>query len=170
VSQPETRSRAALILRSFAAALWFAAWFFVAFPALILWASGQTFPPDLGLRAALGVSVILLAHYVLLQHMAAFVDVGEGTHAPFDPPRKLVVRGLYRRVRNPMYLIYLVIIAGEALLFGSWWLLAYAGGFWALAHLFLVGVEEKQTRARFGEEWDAYARAVPRWIPGRRRG
>ena len=106
------RSRAALVWRSLAAALWFAGWFFVVFPGLVLWASGASFPPYLGLGAALGTSVILLAHYALLQHMAAFIEVGGGTHAPFDPPRRLVLRGLYRRVRNPMYLIYLTIILG----------------------------------------------------------
>jgi protein-S-isoprenylcysteine O-methyltransferase Ste14 len=167
VSAP--RSRASLIVRSLLAALWFAGWFFVAIPGLILWATAAPLPPELGPRAAFGVSLILLAHYLLLQQMAAFVDIGEGTHAPFDPPRKLVVRGFYRRVRNPMYLIYIVIIAGEALLFASWWLLAYAAGFWALAHVFLVAFEEKQTRARFGEEWDAYTRDVSRWWPGRPR-
>lgn len=165
----EKRSRASLIIRSFLAATWFAGWFFVVFPGLILWAEGATFPPPLGLGAALGVSVILLAHYILLQHMVAFVDVGEGTHAPFDPPRKLVVRGLYRRVRNPMYLVYIATILGEALLFGSWWLLAYAAAFWGLTHAYLVRFEEKHTRERFGEQWDAYARDVARWLPGRRR-
>jgi protein-S-isoprenylcysteine O-methyltransferase Ste14 len=164
------RSRSSLFVRSLLAASWFAVWFFVVFPGLILWATDAPFPPELGPRVALGVSVILLAHYVLMQHMVAFVDVGEGTHAPFDPPRKLVVRGLYRRVRNPMYLIYVAVIAGEALLFGSWWLLGYALGFWGLAHVYLVRSEEPQLRARFGEDWDAYTREVSRWLPGPPRG
>jgi protein-S-isoprenylcysteine O-methyltransferase Ste14 len=164
------RSRASLIVRSLLGASWFAAWFFVIFPGLVLWASDALAVPRVGSRGAFGVSLILLAHYVLLQHMAAFIVVGEGTHVPLDPPRKLVVRGLYRRVRNPMYLVYVVIILGEALIFGSWWLLVYAGGFWGLAHFFLVVFEEKQTRARFGEQWDAYARDVSRWLPGRPRG
>ncbi len=163
-------SRGSLIVRSFLGAIWFAAWFFVIFPGLVLWASDSLLPPPLGPRVALGVSLILLAHYVLLQHMAAFIIVGEGTHVPIDPPGKLVVRGLYRRVRNPMYLVYVVIILGEALIFRSWWLLVYAAGFWGLAHFFLVVFEEKQTRARFGEEWDAYAREVSRWLPGKPRG
>lgn len=161
------RSRISLALRSMLASVWFALWFFGVFPALVLWASDALHAPAVGLHTALGVSLILLAHYVLLQHLAAFIDVGDGTHAPFDPPRKLVVRGLYRRVRNPMYLIYVAIILGEALVFASWWLVAYAAGFWALAHLYLVVFEEKQTRARFGEEWDRYAADVSRWWPGR---
>lgn len=164
-----SRSRLALALRALLAAAWFALCFFVALPATVLWASGAPFPPPLGLGAALGVSLILLAHYVLLQHVAAFVDIGEGTHAPFDPPRKLVVRGLYRRVRNPMYLIYTFIIAGEALVFASWELLLYAFAFLGVAHLYVTTVEEKQLAARFGDEWSAYARDVRRWLPGRPR-
>lgn len=160
------RSRAALVWRSLAAALWFAGWFFVVFPGLVLWASGASFPPYLGLGAALGTSVILLAHYALLQHMAAFIEVGGGTHAPFDPPRRLVLRGLYRRVRNPMYLIYLTIILGEALLFGSPWLLVYAGAFFALAHAYVVRWEEPKLRERFGAAWVDYEGSVSRWWPG----
>ena len=160
------RSRFSLAWRSLAAAAWFAIWFFGVFPGLVLWASGARFPPHLGLGAALGTSVVLLAHYVLLQHMAAFIDVGRGTHAPFDPPRHLVVRGLYRRVRNPMYLIYLTIILGEALLFGSPWLFAYAGAFFGLAHVYVVRFEEPKLRERFGAEWSDYERVVSRWWPG----
>ena len=134
-------SRVSLVMRSLLAATWFSLWFFVFFPALVLWWTGAKFPPVPGPRVALGLSVILLAHYVLMQHLAAFVSVGGGTQAPFDPPRRLVVRGLYRRMRNPMYLIYVTIIGGEALVFGSWWVLVYALLVWCLAHAYVVRLQ-----------------------------
>ncbi len=162
----DARSRLSLFVRSLAAAVWFALWFFVVFPGLILWASDAPFPPSVGVGGALGVSLVLLANYVLMQHMLAFIDIGGGTHAPFDPPQRLVVRGLYRRVRNPMYLIYVAVIVGEALIFASWWILLYAASFWLLAHVYLVKLEEPTLRERFGDEWDRYAASVSRWVPG----
>ena len=71
--------------------------------------------------------------------------------APVDPPRHLVVRGLYRYVRNPMYVGVIAILLGEALLFGSLTLLWYAAAFFAVAHLFVVLYEEPALRGQFGE-------------------
>jgi protein-S-isoprenylcysteine O-methyltransferase Ste14 len=96
-----------------------------------------------------------------------FAVTGRGTPAPFDPPRRLVVRGLYRVVRNPMYLSVLTAVAGQALLLGSWAIARYALAGLVFFHVFVIGVEEPGLRARFGADYEAYCRAVRRWIPGR---
>jgi protein-S-isoprenylcysteine O-methyltransferase Ste14 len=88
-----------------------------------------------------------------------------GTPAPIDPPKRLVARGLYRRVRNPMYLGVLLTIFGEALLFASIPLAEY-GAFVAVCfHLFVVLYEEPSLRRRFGPDYEEYLRTVPRWLP-----
>jgi protein-S-isoprenylcysteine O-methyltransferase Ste14 len=92
-----------------------------------------------------------------------FAAAGLGTPAPFDPPRRLVVRGLYRFMRNPMYDGVLAVVLGEAWLFGSGALLGYAVGIFVVVHLFVVLYEERALAARFGEQYEAYRRAVPRW-------
>ena len=95
-----------------------------------------------------------------------FAVTGRGTPAPIDPPKHLVVRGLYRYVRNPMYVGVLLMIAGWAALSGSRAMMGY-GVVVALAfHLFVVLVEEPMLRRRFGEAYDAYCRTVSRWMPG----
>ena len=159
------RTRFALAARSLLAAAWFAVWFFAVFPAAVLWATGRGWPAVFGWRQAAALAVIALAHLVLLPQVAAFVRHGEGTHAPFDPPRRLVTRALYLRVRNPMYLVYTAIIAAEALFFESPALLAYTGVFWLLAHTFVVKVEEPGLEERFGPAWREYRSRVPRWLP-----
>lgn len=105
---------------------------------------------------------LLFAWCVLL-----FALVGRGTLAPWDPTRQLVVRGPYRHVRNPMISGVATMLAGEALFFGSRSLLVWFVGFVLVNHAFFVFVEEPGLRRRFGAMYDAYRRAVPRWIPRR---
>jgi protein-S-isoprenylcysteine O-methyltransferase Ste14 len=88
-----------------------------------------------------------------------------GTPAPIDPPKHLVARGLYRRVRNPMYLGVLLVVVGQAMLFGSTALLGYAAFTAVCFHLVVLLYEEPSLRARFGQEYEDYLRAVPRWLP-----
>ena len=88
-----------------------------------------------------------------------------GTLAPVDPPRELVVRGLYRYVRNPMYLSVTTIVFGELLLTKSVDLLTYWIVWFAAVNLFVIGYEEPTLRRSFGESFDDYARRVGRWIP-----
>jgi len=147
------------------AALWFAAWFFVLIPAGLLWLAGADLVPPRGPARTIGALVIIAAHVPLLPLIASFVIHGQGTHAPFDPPRRMVARGIFRHVRNPMYLLYTVVILGEAIAYRSALLLAYAGVFWLLAHFLIVNVEEKTLRRRFGAEYETYCQRVPRWIP-----
>lgn len=90
-----------------------------------------------------------------------------GTVAPFDPPRKLVQRGLYRWVRNPIYLSLGVLVAAEALYFESWHIAVYLLCLACLAQLIVVLHEESDLGFRFGAMYEDYKRTAPRWIPRR---
>jgi protein-S-isoprenylcysteine O-methyltransferase Ste14 len=81
------------------------------------------------------------------------------------PTRRLVVSGLYRWVRNPMYVAVVAAVIGQALILGSAALLGYAGVLWLGFHLFVIGVEEPMLRRDFAEEYAAFCAAVPRWLP-----
>ena len=94
-----------------------------------------------------------------------FARSGRGTLSPVDPPRELVVRGLYRYVRNPMYLSVTMIVLGEALLIASRALFIYWMVFFTAANLFVIGYEEPNLRQRFGESYERYTQRVNRWIP-----
>jgi protein-S-isoprenylcysteine O-methyltransferase Ste14 len=94
-----------------------------------------------------------------------FAAYGRGTPAPVDAPRRLVVRGLYRFTRNPMYLGVLCVILGQALLLRAWGLALYAAGVATAFHLFIVLYEEPHLRRRFGPAYEAYRARVPRWLP-----
>jgi protein-S-isoprenylcysteine O-methyltransferase Ste14 len=94
-----------------------------------------------------------------------FVFVGRGTPAPFDPPRRLVVRGPYRFVRNPMYLSAGLAMAGAALFYQSLPLLGYAGSFLVIMHLVVVFYEEPTLRRTFESDYEMYCRRVGRWWP-----
>ena len=100
---------------------------------------------------------------VLLPAFARFVVEGIGTPAPVAPTERLVVGGLYRFVRNPMYLAVAALIVGQALVLGRPALLLYAAAFGAAVVAFVRGYEEPALARRFGAEYDAYRRAVPGW-------
>jgi protein-S-isoprenylcysteine O-methyltransferase Ste14 len=97
--------------------------------------------------------------------VVTFVAIGKGTPAPFDPPRRLVVRGPYRFVRNPMYLGGALALAGAALFYQSLLLLAYGSIFLFAACLFVLFYEEPTLRRTFGADYEAYRRHVGRWLP-----
>jgi protein-S-isoprenylcysteine O-methyltransferase Ste14 len=94
-----------------------------------------------------------------------FAASGGGTLAPVDPPRQLVVRGMYRYVRNPMYLSVTTILIGEALLLRSRQFLAYFLFWFAAVNLFVLGYEEPTLRRKFGASYDRYLASVNRWLP-----
>jgi protein-S-isoprenylcysteine O-methyltransferase Ste14 len=94
-----------------------------------------------------------------------FAFIGKGTPAPFDPPRRLVIQGPYRFVRNPMYIGAGLALAGAALFYQSWTLLLYTGLFFLATHLFVVVYEEPTLRRTFGAEYEAYCNRVGRWRP-----
>jgi protein-S-isoprenylcysteine O-methyltransferase Ste14 len=117
-------------------------------------------PAQLGgfVVAAAGVAVLLGA-------FAQFVLEGGGTPAPVAPPERLVVRGVYRYVRNPMYLAVGAVILGQAVALGQPILLVYLVVFVVAVFMFVRGYEEPTLRGRFGASYDAYVKAVPAWVP-----
>jgi protein-S-isoprenylcysteine O-methyltransferase Ste14 len=102
---------------------------------------------------------------VALWCISTFISIGEGTPAPFDPPRRLVIRGPYRFVRNPMYMGAGLALAGAALFFKSTPLLIYDCGFLLVAHLFVMVYEEPTLRQTFGPDYESYCGQVRRWWP-----
>lgn len=112
-----------------------------------------------------GGVLILLGAGVLLWGNHAFVARGLGTAAPYEPPVRLVSTGLYRHLRNPMYLAAIVIVVGEAALLRSTDLLAYAGVLVIAYNAFVRLYEEPTLRRRFGESYAQYCAQVPRWFP-----
>jgi protein-S-isoprenylcysteine O-methyltransferase Ste14 len=102
---------------------------------------------------------------VALWCIFTFATVGKGTPAPFDPPRRLVIRGPYGFVRNPMYIGAGLALASAALFYESLPLLGYAGLFLLATHAFVVFYEEPTLRRTFGQEYEAYCRQVRRWWP-----
>ncbi|HUL60815.1 MAG TPA: isoprenylcysteine carboxylmethyltransferase family protein [Anaeromyxobacteraceae bacterium] len=136
-------------------------------PARVLEWSGIHAPAALGAAQLAGLAVATAGGALALWCVLAFAVLGRGTPAPFDPPRRLVVRGPYRFVRNPMYLGAGVALSGAALYYQSLPLLAYVAVFETAAHLFVVGYEEPTLARAFGEEYAAYRARVRRWVPGR---
>jgi protein-S-isoprenylcysteine O-methyltransferase Ste14 len=118
----------------------------------------------LALRA-LGAVVIALGLALLLECFGRFAFLGRGTPAPLAPPRRLVVSGPYRRVRNPMYVAVVAIILGEAALFADLRLLGYAAVVWLVTHLFVLAYEEPTLKRSFPADYPTFFAAVPRWIP-----
>jgi protein-S-isoprenylcysteine O-methyltransferase Ste14 len=112
-----------------------------------------------------GVLLIVLGLALVTWTVALFATVGRGTLAPWDPTSRLVVRGPYRHVRNPMISGVLAILLGEAALFGSIPLLFWFAAAFAVNAAYFPLVEERGLRRRFGEEYDAYSVNVPRWLP-----
>jgi protein-S-isoprenylcysteine O-methyltransferase Ste14 len=122
------------------------------------------------LSRALGAALIVAGAGVLGNAFVRFVVEGRGTPAPIAPTQQLVVGGLYRYVRNPMYVAVIATIAGQALLLGQRPLVTYALVVWALFATFVRIYEEPTLRRRYGAQYDAYCRKVPAWIPRLRRG
>jgi protein-S-isoprenylcysteine O-methyltransferase Ste14 len=119
-----------------------------------------------------GVLLILAGAGLVGYSMALMVRRGAGTPVPTDPPTRLVVSGPFRRSRNPIYIGYLAVVLGEALLFGQAALYLYVLVCLAFFELTILGYEEPRLRRRFGAAYEGYAREVPRWVrlgpPGRR--
>ena len=112
-----------------------------------------------------GAVLILAGVPILLESFARFALEGLGTPAPVAPPRHLVVTGVYRHVRNPIYVALTSIIVGQALLFGNVVLFGYAAIWVFVFNLAVLVHEEPELRATFGAEYEAYCANVPRWLP-----
>ena len=154
-----------VLIRTLTYATLFIAFVLVWLPGRLLRQLGVVAPSDLGVPQMAGLLVGLVGAAVALWSVGAFTVVGHGTPAPFDPPRRLVVRGPYRFVRNPMYLGAAVALVGAALCFESLVLAGYAVVFVLMAHAFVIWYEEPHLRRTFGQEYDAYRARVRRWRP-----
>ena len=160
-------------MRSRTASLAASALFLIAAPGTVAgylpWAlSRWRFAGDFGgspLLPAAGAGLVLAGAAVLVECFFRFAWRGLGTPAPIAPTRRLVVTGLYRHVRNPMYVAVFALIAGQALLFGSLPLLVYAAAVWVAFHLFVLLYEEPTLRRQFPADYEAFVGAVPRWTP-----
>jgi protein-S-isoprenylcysteine O-methyltransferase Ste14 len=131
------------------------------------WEREADFAQWLPLRI-LGVALIVLGAIVLLEAFARFVFEGLGTPAPVAPTEQLVVGGLYRYVRNPMYLAVGATIVGQGLVLGRPTLFVYAAGFALAVAAFVRWYEEPTLSRQFGQQYETYRRAVPAWWPRRR--
>ena len=107
---------------------------------------------------AAGAAIILACYW-------EFLVRGKGTPAPIDPPRTLVISGLYRYVRNPIYVGLLLALAGHFSWFGTASLAFYSVGAFVAVHMFVILYEEPTLKRRFGAAYEEYLRTVPRWIP-----
>src|ERR1700758_278512 len=147
--------------------------FFVIAPAmlagLIPWSMThwECQPPFLaaGATRLAGVALILAGVPGVLDSFARFALQGLGTPAPVAPPTNLVVGGLYRYVRNPIYVAVVAVILGQGLLFADWHLLGYGALLWLFFHIVVIAYEEPTLRESFGAEYESYCANVPRWLP-----
>src|ERR1700693_3405200 len=147
--------------------------FFVAAPSVVSglvpwWISRWEFlPPFFDLQATRAVGILLIVAGLpgLVDSFARFALQGLGTPAPIAPPQHLVVTGLYRYVRNPMYVALVAIILGQAVLMGDWRLIVYGALWWLFFHVAVMAYEEPTLEQTFGKEYEAFRAAVPRWIP-----
>jgi protein-S-isoprenylcysteine O-methyltransferase Ste14 len=154
-----------VLVRAATYATFFIGFLLIFLPNRILAATGITRPPAIGLAQVGGMILGGAGAALAIACILTFVFVGRGTPAPFDPPRRLVVKGPYRLVRNPMYLGAALALCGAALFYGSIPLLAYAGLFLIVTHLFVVLYEEPILRQTFGGDYETYCLRVGRWWP-----
>ncbi|HEX7322816.1 MAG TPA: isoprenylcysteine carboxylmethyltransferase family protein [Mycobacterium sp.] len=158
-------------MRTSTAAVGSAVFFVVApgtFAGLIPWliTHGESHPPVPYWVVAQVIGVLLIC-VGLVPPVSAFVEFAKagGTPMPIAPPRQLVVSGFNRYIRNPMYFGLLLVIIGQALLFGSLGLLAYATLAWLTVAAFVRWYEEPTLARQFGADYEAYRRAVRAWLP-----
>jgi protein-S-isoprenylcysteine O-methyltransferase Ste14 len=154
-----------VLARAVTYATLFIGFLLVFLPGRILSATGVVQPSVIGVRQVAGMLLAAAGAALALTCIFTFVFVGRGTPAPFDPPRRLVARGPYRMVRNPMYLGAGLALTGAALFYQSLPLLGYAVAFLVVTHLFVVVYEEPALRQSFKEDYEAYCRRVGRWLP-----
>jgi len=125
----------------------------------------KDFTIRVGINLIFGLILILAGLNVMVVTISSFIRIGKGTLAPWSPTRKLVIRGLYQYVRNPMILGVLTILLGESLCFWSKSILTWAGSFFIINTIYFIIYEEPDLEERFGKEYTEYKRHVSRWIP-----
>ena len=129
----------------------------------LLLTRGQS--PASGLTSVPGLVLVAFGAGMYAWCVWDFATFGRGTPLPLDAPKRLVIRGLYRYTRNPMYVSVLTVLAGWVILFRSPVLIFYMLGAALVVHLFVIYYEEPTLRELFGQEYDAYCQRVGRWLP-----
>jgi protein-S-isoprenylcysteine O-methyltransferase Ste14 len=119
----------------------------------------------LGIFSYIAIPLWIMGAWIIVWCSVDMVRKGRGTPAHMDPPKQLIINGLYRYVRNPIYLGALMFHFGYILWFGSGWMIVYFLFFVLVYQILIVWVEEPILRHMFGEQYQAYCRQVPRWIP-----
>jgi len=157
-----------VLIRTLVYASLFVAFFLVFLPARVLAWAGVGAPTIIGPWQVVGAAFTVAGALLALACVLTFTFVGRGTPAPFDPPRRLVVRGPYRVIRNPMYVGAAIALLGAALFYGSWAMTSFALGFLVVCALFVRFYEEPTLRTMFGHEYAAYCAHVGGWWPRRR--
>jgi protein-S-isoprenylcysteine O-methyltransferase Ste14 len=115
-----------------------------------------------------GSIMVLIGLLIMVVCISSFIRIGRGTLAPWSPTKKLVVKGLYRYVRNPMILGVLIVLLGEALVLRSQNILIWAASFFVINTIYFIVYEEPDLEDRFGDEYRQYKKHVSRWLPRRR--
>ncbi len=154
-----------IIFRALVYASLFVGFLFIYLPGRLLSWTGIHRPASMAWPQIAGLIVATTGAIIALWCVCAFVWIGKGAPAPFDPPRRLVVRGPYRRVRNPMYLGAAFFLGGVGLFYHSAAVALYGLALLAVAHLIVVLYEEPALRRSFGAQYEEYCRRVPRWRP-----
>jgi len=147
--------------------------FFVVAPLVLAgyvpwWMTHWQFRPaffGLELTRAIGLMLIIAGAPGVVDSFARFALQGLGTPAPIAPTQKLVVTGLYRYVRNPIYVGVVAVIFGQALLFADQRLLSYAALLWLFFHVWVLVIEEPTLKETFGAQYEDFRANVPRWVP-----
>ena len=156
-----------ILIRATVYAAVFIGFLLVFLPARVIAWSGIAAPAQIGVAQILGGVLAAAGAILAVSCIVTFAIIGRGTPAPFDPPRRLVVRGPYRLVRNPMYVGAGAALLGAALYYASPQLALYTAGFLLAMELFVRLYEEPTLRKTFGSEYDDYCRRVGRWWPRR---
>jgi len=134
-------------------------------PASLLATYGIVRPAHFGVVEVAGLVISALGAALAIWCVLTFALIGKGTPALFDPPRRLVIRGPYRYVRNPMYIGAGLAVIGAAIVYHSWALAVYVLVLAVLLNLLVWFYEEPTLTRMFGAEYEAYKAAVSRWIP-----
>jgi protein-S-isoprenylcysteine O-methyltransferase Ste14 len=139
----------------------------IVIPGLLLYLEGGI-NPGWGFGGAMmffGGLLVAFGIVLALHTVGLFFTHGEGTPAPWEPPRRLVIKGAYRHVRNPMITGVLFMLLGGSLVLGSKYILIWSVVFFVMNHLYFIVFEEPGLERRFSEEYLQYKREVPRWLP-----
>ena len=118
-----------------------------------------------GVTLVFGVLLVVLGLIMMSSTISSFIRIGKGTLAPWSPTKRLVIKGLYCYVRNPMILGVLTVLLGEALGLRSGNILLWAGAFFVVNTIYFVVYEEPNLEERFGDEYREYKKHVSRWLP-----